>query len=287
VNKNSAYNLTLTPQITGNAIGSAYVGNELGAWIDYNNDGTFANPSERVFYLQIQQTTAGADFTQSVNIPTSATTGSVKMRVRIAYNGTTGGEGPVDPCGTTQYGEVEDYNVQIQAAPTAVLTLQCPPNQTIYATQSTTVPNVTSTATSSTTCSGGAVTESQSPAAGTALQNGQNTITVTATDQCGNTQTCTTVVTYINNLSIGENDPFGGVVVYPNPVSEELVVDLTTLAEEEMTIELYDLSGKLLSTQTVFAGSPLKLNMTGFSKGMYQLRLLNERASAVRRVMKL
>ncbi|MEY4604408.1 MAG: hypothetical protein RIT43_1700 [Bacteroidota bacterium] len=287
VNKNSAYNLTLTPQITGNGVGSAYVGNELGAWIDYNNDGTFANPSERVFYLQVQQTTTGPEFTQSVTIPSSATTGTVKMRVRISYNGTTGGEGPVDPCGTTQYGEVEDYNVVIQAAPTAVLTLQCPPNQTIYATQSTVVPNVTSTATSSTTCSGGAVTETQSPAAGTSLQNGQNTITVTATDQCGNSQTCTTVVTYINNLGISENDPFGEIVVYPNPVSDELVVDLSTLMEEEMTVELYDLSGKLLSSQVVYAGSAVKLNMTGFSKGMYQLRLVNRGASTVRRVIKL
>jgi lysyl endopeptidase len=286
VNKGSSYNMTVTPQITGQAVGSAYVGNELGAWIDFNNDGTFANPAERVYYLQIQQTTTAPEFTQIVNIPTGSTTGTVKMRVRITYNGTSGGEGPVDPCGTTQYGEVEDYNVQIQAAAAGVLSLQCPGNQTIYATQSTVVPNITATATSSTTCAGGTVTETQTPSAGTPLQNGQNTITVTATDQCGNTQTCSTVITYINNLGIGENDPFQAVAVYPNPVSEELIVDLSVLAEEQITIELYDLSGKLLSNQSVYAGSPVKLNMSAFSNGMYQLRLMNAHASSVRRVLK-
>lgn len=287
VTKTSSYNMSITPQITGNQIGTAYIGNEMAAWIDYNNDGTFADPAERVFYLSVQQGTTGADFTQNVTIPATSSTGTVKMRVRISYNGTTGGEGPISPCGTTQYGEVEDYNVNIQAAPSAVLTLQCPGNQTIYASQSTVVPNVTATATSSTTCSGGTVVETQSPAAGTALLNGANTITVTATDQCGNTQTCTTVVTFINNAAIEEINQFSYVTIYPNPVSSELTIDLSTLTDAAVSIELYDISGKLLTKTDNSNGQLVTISMQDLANGMYQLKFSTDKSIATRRIAKI
>lgn len=287
VNKGSSYQLTITPQITGNQVGSAYIGNEIAAWIDFNNDGTFANPSERVYYLSVQQGTTAAQFTQTATIPASAVTGSVKMRVRIGFNGATGGEGPVDPCGTTQYGEVEDYNINIQAASSGVLSLQCGGAQTIYATQSTVVPNVTTTATSSTTCPGGTVTETQSPAAGTPLANGANTITVTATDQCGNTQTCTTVITYINNLGVEEINQFSYVSLFPNPVTDELSIDLSTLIDEKVSIELYDMSGKLLVTANNTNNAIVTIDMSSFANGMYQLKLKSDKSQVMKRVSKM
>jgi PKD repeat protein len=287
VSKGSSYQLTITPQITGNQPGSAYVGNEIAAWIDFNNDGTFANPAERVYYLSVQQGTTAAQFTQTASIPTTAVTASVKMRVRIGFNGTTGGEGPVDPCGTTQYGEVEDYNVNIQAAASGVLSLQCGGSQTIYGTQSTVVPNVTSTATSSTTCPGGAVSETQSPAAGTPLANGSNTITVTATDQCGNTQTCTTVITYVNNLGVEEINQFSYVSLFPNPVSDELSVDLSTLIDEKVSLELYDMSGKLLVRTDNSSNAIVEIDMSSFANGMYQLKLKSDKAQVMKRVSKM
>jgi hypothetical protein len=149
------------------------------------------------------------------------------------------------------------------------------------------VPNITATATSSTTCPGGAVTETQSPTAGSPLQNGANTITVTATDQCGNTKTCTTVITYINNLSVEEVDAFSKVSLYPNPVSGELTIDLSSLATEDISIELYDISGKLLRTVNNENGPVVSLDMSGFAVGMYQVRLLSDRARTTRRISKM
>ena len=67
-------------------------------------------------------------------------------------------------------------------------------NFLINSSSSTVVPNLTTTATASTTCSGGVVTKTQSPAAGTPLTVGNNVITVTATDNCNNTQTCTSTI---------------------------------------------------------------------------------------------
>src|SRR5204863_873943 len=62
------------------------------------------------------------------------------------------------------------------------------------------VPNVLSGVTVSDNCSSaGAITLSQSPAAGTMVGLGPHTITVTATDAAGNSATCTTSFTVTDN----------------------------------------------------------------------------------------
>lgn len=206
VNKGSSYSMTVTPQITGQGVGSAYIGNELAAWIDFNNDGIFSNPGERVFYHNVTNATTAANFTQSINIPTTAATGTVKMRVRISYNGTQGGEGPINPCGTTEYGEVEDYNVNIQPASTS---------------------------------------------------------------------------------GIEEEGIFSEVLVYPNPFSNELVIDLGSIQGENVAIEIYDLTGKLLTSRNSNMEPLVQFDMTSFAKGVYQVRLMNGTDKTVRRVIKL
>ena len=280
LNKGSQYTLTVTPYVTGQGAG-AYPNDEIAIWIDYNDDLDFTDPGEQVGYVLVAQ---GWSNQFTFTVPMTAVTGTVTMRVRLSYQPD---DGTIQPCGTSQWGEVEDYSIQIQAAPSGTLSLQCPGNQTIYGTQSTVVPNITATATSSTTCPGGAVTETQSPAAGSPLQNGANTITVTATDQCGNTKTCTTVITYINNLSVEEVDAFSKVSLYPNPVSGELTIDLSSLATEDISIELYDISGKLLRTVNNENGPVVSLDMSGFAVGMYQVRLLSDRAQTTRRISKM
>src|SRR4029453_7040763 len=58
------------------------------------------------------------------------------------------------------------------------------------------VPNVLGQVSASDSCSGtNAITLSQSPAAGTLVGLGVHTITVTATDEAGNSATCTTSFT--------------------------------------------------------------------------------------------
>jgi len=58
------------------------------------------------------------------------------------------------------------------------------------------VPNYAASATASDNCSpSGSITKTQSPAAGTQVGPGPHTVTVTATDQAGNSSTCTTVFT--------------------------------------------------------------------------------------------
>lgn len=279
LNKGAQYTVTVTPAVGAN-VGQAYTDDEIAVWIDYNDDNDFLDAGEQVGYVLVA---AGWSNQFTFTVPTGAVTGAVTMRVRISYSP----DGAIDPCAVATYGETEDYTVNLQPAPSGVLSLQCGNNQTIYATSSTVVPNVVATATASTTCPGGSVTVTQSPAAGTALSNGANNITVTATDQCGNTQTCTTVVTYINNLGIGEMNMFSNVTMFPNPVSEELVIDLSSVSSEDVTIEIYDMSGKLLATANNQNGTMVSVNMAAFANGIYHVKLNAENAQVMRRISKM
>ena len=46
-------------------------------------------------------------------VPAGATIGQTTMRVRISYQPD---DGAINPCGTSTYGEVEDYVIDIQQA---------------------------------------------------------------------------------------------------------------------------------------------------------------------------
>lgn len=102
--KGSAYTVTVTPAVGAN-IGQAYTNDEIAVWIDYNNDFTFST-AERVGYVLVA---AGWSNQFNFTVPTTATTGAVRMRARISYQP----DGAIDPCGVATYGETEDYTINI------------------------------------------------------------------------------------------------------------------------------------------------------------------------------
>ena len=106
--KGQTYSITIIPQISGGQPGSAYIGDEIAAWIDFNSDFDFDDANERIAFVSI---VAGSSLVFNFTVPSNAVTGIVKMRTRIVFNPAQGGEGPIQPCGNTNYGEVEDYNI--------------------------------------------------------------------------------------------------------------------------------------------------------------------------------
>ena len=91
-------------------------GSAVAAWIDYNQDGTFDQVTERV----ILTSTSYSDYkaTASFTIPATAKAGVTAMRVILAYNyGTTTAP---NVCGIyNYYGETEDYLVEVRYHPCA------------------------------------------------------------------------------------------------------------------------------------------------------------------------
>jgi hypothetical protein len=72
-------------------------------WIDSNHDGIFQNPDERVFSTGPSTGTV----TGTVSIPVSSFIGATRMRVSMSWSGFS------TPCQTFNWGEVEDYTLQI------------------------------------------------------------------------------------------------------------------------------------------------------------------------------
>jgi hypothetical protein len=81
--------------------GTSFPGDQVTVWVDFNQNGLFTDAGE-TFTLAYAPTSVG-----SIAIPANAGNGSTRMRIRLNYTGV------MSPCGSTTYGEVEDYTLNI------------------------------------------------------------------------------------------------------------------------------------------------------------------------------
>jgi putative intracellular protease/amidase len=79
------------------------------AYIDYNRDGDFVDANETLF---TQTVTNGNNTTSTFTVPSTATLGSSVLRIQMNYNAAA-----TSPCGTLQYGEIEDYAINLSTTP--------------------------------------------------------------------------------------------------------------------------------------------------------------------------
>ena len=94
------------------------------------------------------------------------------------------------------------------------------------------------------------------------------------------------VAVYNSAAGIDESPVFATVSVYPNPVTEQLSIDLTDLPATHVSIEVYDITGKLLHTVKDKSGSVVEINMAGLAGGVYQVILKSGENTSIRRVIK-
>ena len=104
------YNLTLTPGYSGENFEEHWR-----VWIDYNNDGDFNDSQEKVY--DSNSGIAGQINNVTFTVSNNADLGETRLRVAMKWVGTynDGSSDLVAPddCGTFDYGEVEDYTVNI------------------------------------------------------------------------------------------------------------------------------------------------------------------------------
>ena len=100
VDAGNTYPITITN-------GEVFAADDLGIWIDANQDQDFDDPGEQV----VCTVDDGANGTYNVTIPSDALGGTTRMRIRIKYNGADCG----NSCGTTTWGEVEDYSINVNS----------------------------------------------------------------------------------------------------------------------------------------------------------------------------
>ncbi len=77
---------------------------EIYSWFDWNQDGDFNDPGE---YKELSKN-SGTTGQVIISVPEDAVLGTTRMRLRVAYYPTS-----AVPCDFMEYGEVEDYNVNV------------------------------------------------------------------------------------------------------------------------------------------------------------------------------
>ncbi len=93
-------------------IGS-FTNQNIAVWIDFNENGTYETPGERVgFFGPINTAFGSATF--PLTLPCNPVPGVKRMRVRGVYATT---PNTIDPCLNYGWGETEDYDVTIQPPP--------------------------------------------------------------------------------------------------------------------------------------------------------------------------
>ena len=102
---------------------TSYDFDQVLVWIDYNQNGSFSDPGELAFTSPV----VTGPYTGNITIPAGALTGPTRMRIRLhdSFFGPN-----ATPCGNSDYGQVEDYTVNILPCTPALVTLS-PSNSSI------------------------------------------------------------------------------------------------------------------------------------------------------------
>lgn len=102
VTRGSAYTITITPTWTGSTYSEGYA-----VFIDWNRDGDFSDAGETAW---TRSATTASPVSGSITIPSTAALGATRMRVSMRYNAV-----PTS-CGSFNYGQVEDYTINVASA---------------------------------------------------------------------------------------------------------------------------------------------------------------------------
>ncbi|HBL78906.1 MAG TPA: subtilisin, partial [Aequorivita sp.] len=141
-------------------------------------------------------------------------------------------------------------------------------------------------ATAADNCTDPVTVTAQDPAPGTALSDGVYTVTLTATDEYGNSSTCDFELTVESVLGLNQNSLESGVALYPNPASNVVnLVNRTNISLEKMMV--YDINGKLVNQTDLRTMQGEKaVDVSSLAAGVYMVQIIGENASTVKRLIK-
>tara|TARA_A100000171_G_scaffold52985_1_gene75012 strand:+ start:8091 stop:12812 length:4722 start_codon:yes stop_codon:yes gene_type:complete len=169
--------------------------------------------------------------------------------------------------------------------------LTCPADQTIILeageTQYT-IPDyfATGDTTAVDNCTDPVTVTTQDPAAGTLLNEGTTTVTVTATDAVGNTADCEFDVTVELTLSVNEVTLENGIALYPNPANGVITLSNKTSSALQSAV-IRDISGKTVKTINLEGmGTEKQFTVSDLASGIYLITVEGELGTSTKRIVK-
>lgn len=89
------------------------------------------------------------------------------------------------------------------------------------------------------------------------------------------------------SLGLAEISEKNIIRVYPNPISDKAVIDLSGLNPDEGLIELFDINGRKLLSQTYAANqAKIEIDLSAFDQGVYLLKVIGRKTTATVKVIK-
>lgn len=292
----NTYPVTLTPAFSGITYAEYFK-----IWIDFNHDGVFDPVSELAFDgLEASAET----ITGSMLIPGTAMTGITRMRIGMEWEGGSGTEIP-EPCDTYDYGEVEDYCIEIvEGAP-----MQCdtPTNPDTLNTQPGSITLSWMDASDDHVDHNLRVRMVDAPD-WTLYENVASPLEITDLEDCMNFefQVQANCADGVSKSEFTESFEFSSycvvvstndlaeqfeISVLPNPFREELVINLEGNVAGTALIQLVDLSGRILHQQStdIFSGrqSLLLDNLSDIPDGVYVVSVQTENGTYNQKLVKM
>ncbi len=172
-------------------------------------------------------------------------------------------------------------------AETVAPVITCPSDVTVQVNQGEqyTLPDYTTTASATDNCTASpAIT--QDPIIGTQVGVGDTVITLTATDEAGNTATCTFTLTVDELLGI-ENPQFAShIILYPNPTTGNLVLKNGT-TEQLLVATFLDVNGRIIKSFNLKdAGFETSISINDLASGLYFVRIETQNFNMIKRIVK-
>lgn len=114
----------------------------------------------------------------------------------------------------------------------------------------------------------------------TNVTGGPYTVTVTDTNGC--TATATANIGVIG-IEVEKNTP--SIKIYPNPATDQFSIQLTNF-NADVQVSVIDLVGKIAINKNIAMGTEIiSLNTSGFSKGVYMVRITSGNHSIAKRIV--
>jgi hypothetical protein len=114
---------------------------------------------------------------------------------------------------------------------------------------------------------------------------GATTVVWTVTDEAGNTNTCSQIVTIETITGIVNVELSKSIQIYPNPASDRLVIHLPKSNERRM-IKVYDINGKVILVELEVDNGETEINISDFKTGLYILKINSGEHTGLKRFVK-